>query len=303
MAEKIQLSLLTILNEWPTRKLPQNRFDDEVRKAMNGMTVFVRDFNENVPKLNGICDQVAEDGLVSAQNAENALASEKAAKASEDAARVMQAEITEAIDEAQTDIGETIADAKTDIGNAISTAKSNMDATIAGARFDMDVTIADAKTDITEKIIAADANMAGKIKNADAAMRVQVKAAEKSAKDAAASADVASNKAVDASASAGEAKAKADELYNLQINIEESPTVPGFAVLDRNKNTLTLRVPKGEKGDKGEPGPAGDITTAIESSFFQFVIEDGDLVLKYAGHEPATAFSINSDGYLEVEVV
>lgn len=281
MAEKIQLSLLTILNEWPTRKLPQSRFDDEVRAAMNGMTVFVREFNANVPKLNGLGDQVAQDGLVSAQNAEKAKASETAAKASENAAKATQSEVKSFVSGAKTDINTTISTAKTDIGNTIATAKSDLNATIA----------------------AADTSLAGKITAADSAMQSQVGAAAKSAQEAAASASVASQKAGDASESADEAKAVADEFYNLEIKVEENPTVPGFAVLDRDKNTLTLRIPKGEKGDKGEPGPAGDITTAIESSFFQFVIEDGDLVLKYAGHEPATAFSINSDGYLEVEVV
>ncbi len=65
---------------------------------------------------------------------------------------------------------------------------------------------------------------------------------------------------------------------------------------------------KGEKGDPGEPGPAGpkgepgDITTALDVTFIQFVVDgDGDLALNYTGTaQPDADFSINADGELEV---
>ena len=66
---------------------------------------------------------------------------------------------------------------------------------------------------------------------------------------------------------------------------------------------------KGEKGDSGEPGPqgpkgeTGDITTALDATFIQFVVDgDGDLALNYTGTaQPDADFSINADGELEVK--
>ena len=69
-----------------------------------------------------------------------------------------------------------------------------------------------------------------------------------------------------------------------------------------------LQGEKGEKGDPGEPGPAGpkgepgDITTALDATFIQFVVDgDGDLAMNYTGAaQPEAAFSIDADGELEV---
>lgn len=70
-----------------------------------------------------------------------------------------------------------------------------------------------------------------------------------------------------------------------------------------------LQGEKGEKGDPGEPGPAGpkgepgDITTALDATFIQFVVDgDGDLALNYTGTaQPDADFSISADGELEVK--
>ena len=70
-----------------------------------------------------------------------------------------------------------------------------------------------------------------------------------------------------------------------------------------------LQGEKGENGDPGEPGPAGpkgdpgDITTALDATFIQFVVDgDGDLALNYTGTaQPDADFSINADGELEVK--
>lgn len=70
-----------------------------------------------------------------------------------------------------------------------------------------------------------------------------------------------------------------------------------------------LQGEKGEKGDPGEPGPAGpkgepgDITTALDVTFIQLVVDgDGDLALNYTGTaQPDADFSINADGELEVK--
>lgn len=70
-----------------------------------------------------------------------------------------------------------------------------------------------------------------------------------------------------------------------------------------------LQGEKGEKGDPGEPGPAGpkgepgDITTALDATFIQFVVDgDGNLALNYTGTaQPDADFSINADGELEVK--
>lgn len=70
-----------------------------------------------------------------------------------------------------------------------------------------------------------------------------------------------------------------------------------------------LQGDKGEKGDPGEPGPAGpkgepgDITTALDATFIQFVVDgDGDLALNYTGTaQPDVDFSINANGELEVK--
>ena len=69
-----------------------------------------------------------------------------------------------------------------------------------------------------------------------------------------------------------------------------------------------LQGEKGEKGDPGEPGPqgpkgeTGDITTALDATFIQFVVDgDGDLAMNYTGAaQPEAAFSIDTDGELEV---
>ena len=65
---------------------------------------------------------------------------------------------------------------------------------------------------------------------------------------------------------------------------------------------------RGDKGDPGEPGPqgpkgeTGDITTALDATFIQFVVDgDGDLAMNYTGAaQPEAAFSIDADGELEV---
>lgn len=70
-----------------------------------------------------------------------------------------------------------------------------------------------------------------------------------------------------------------------------------------------LQGEKGEKGDPGEPGPqgpkgeTGDITTALDATFIQFVVDgDGDLAMNYTGAaQPEADFSINADGELEVK--
>lgn len=57
MAKK--LSPLTPVNEWPTRKLPQQRFDDEVKKSMNQMSGMVDEINNPfIPTVNEIIDDV-----------------------------------------------------------------------------------------------------------------------------------------------------------------------------------------------------------------------------------------------------
>ena len=69
-----------------------------------------------------------------------------------------------------------------------------------------------------------------------------------------------------------------------------------------------LQGEKGEKGDPGEPGPqgpkgeTGDISTALDATFIQFVVDgDGDLAMNYTGAaQPEAAFSIDADGELEV---
>ena len=69
-----------------------------------------------------------------------------------------------------------------------------------------------------------------------------------------------------------------------------------------------LQGEKGEKGDPGKPGPqgpkgeTGDITTALDATFIQFVVDgDGDLAMNYTGAaQPEAAFSIDADGELEV---
>lgn len=63
---------------------------------------------------------------------------------------------------------------------------------------------------------------------------------------------------------------------------------------------------KGEKGDIGPAGPqgpkgeAGDITTALDASFYQFLVDGPNLVLSYTA-VPDAAYSINGNGELVVE--
>ena len=113
-------------------------------------------------------------------------------------------------------------------------------------------------------------------------------------------------------ASLAEYWANYNSLTSLATTIEESASSPGFAVLDLQNNILRLGVPRGpqgiqgvqgvqgERGLPGPPGPAGDITTALAATFVQFVVESGNLVLKYAGAPLDATFSINPSGQLEV---
>ena len=59
MSRNTQIPRLTPVNEWPTRKLPQERFDDAVRTAMNQMSGMVGELNDDfIPAVNGIVDDV-----------------------------------------------------------------------------------------------------------------------------------------------------------------------------------------------------------------------------------------------------
>lgn len=50
---------LTPVNEWPTRKLPQDRFDDAVKTAMDQMSVMVDELNSAfIPQTNEVIDTV-----------------------------------------------------------------------------------------------------------------------------------------------------------------------------------------------------------------------------------------------------
>ena len=121
-----------------------------------------------------------------------------------------------------------------------------------------------------------------------------------------------------------------NSLTNLACTVEESVGSPGFLVIDWTGNILRLGVPRGpqgiqgvqgeqgiqgvqgprgvpgpqgeqgERGIPGPPGPAGDITTALSATFVQFVVESGNLVLKYAGVPLDASFAINQFGQLEV---
>ena len=131
-------------------------------------------------------------------------------------------------------------------------------------------------------------------------------------------------------ASLAEYWANYNNLTNLACTVEESTDSPGFLVIDWANNVLRLGVPRGpqgiqgvqgeqgiqgvqgpqgvpgpqgeqgERGIPGPPGPAGDITTALAASFVQFVVESGNLVLKYTGAPLDASFSINPSGQLEV---
>ena len=84
---------LTPVNEWPTRKLPQDRFDDAVKTAMDQMSVmvdelnsaFIPQTNEAVEVINNISPNI--DTILDAPNqAAAAAASAQSAASSETAA-------------------------------------------------------------------------------------------------------------------------------------------------------------------------------------------------------------------------
>ena len=59
--------------------------------------------------------------------------------------------------------------------------------------------------------------------------------------------------------------------------------------------------PKGDAGPQGPKGDTGDITTALDATFLQLVINNsGDLVLNYAGNTPDSTWAINDNGEVEV---
>lgn len=59
--------------------------------------------------------------------------------------------------------------------------------------------------------------------------------------------------------------------------------------------------PKGDAGPQGPKGDTGDITTALDATFLQLVINNsGDLVLNYAGNTPDSTWVINDNGEVEV---
>lgn len=74
-------------------------------------------------------------------------------------------------------------------------------------------------------------------------------------------------------------------------------------------NIKGVKGDKGETGDQGSPGPVGSPgvqgpmgTSPWAAAFGQFRIEDSYLKMDYVGVEPATNFTINSNGELEATV-
>lgn len=86
-----QIALLAVVEEWPTRKLPQDRYDAVVKKSMKQMSAMVGGLNGDfIPKVNAINIRVQENADKSAQSETNARASEVAARASENAAKASE---------------------------------------------------------------------------------------------------------------------------------------------------------------------------------------------------------------------
>lgn len=303
--ERSQIAQLTPVNKWPTRRLPQDRFDSEVKTAMDQMSTMVEGLNGDfIPKVNAINLEIEQSVSDTASNVEAAansaaaaLASQNAAKDSEDAAAV-------SLEETNRNVATTADNvAKTD-ANVESTDQSVVDARQAVA--DAEKVVADAMKDAQDM---ADLTL----ENAKKTLQKILDAQSKIDNDT------------------SDVKEIHTELINLAITVEESKESPGFSLLDRDKNSLRIGVPRGPqgiKGDKGDPGtngrdgidgkdgkdgkdgargpvgPAGNITTALNAQFIQFeVAEDGQLYLKYTGDDYSGAsFSITDDGYLEVSV-
>lgn len=76
------LALLSAVSEWPTRRLPQTRFDEQVRACMGQLSVMVAQLNGDfIPMLNSMIAYNDNTRAQCLQAAANALASQKAAEA------------------------------------------------------------------------------------------------------------------------------------------------------------------------------------------------------------------------------
>lgn len=58
-----EINKLNIVRQWPTRTLPQVRFDSDITEVMNQISAMIDQFNSDfIPKLNEIVDKFTTDG-------------------------------------------------------------------------------------------------------------------------------------------------------------------------------------------------------------------------------------------------
>ena len=68
-----QIPLLSLIGEFPTRKLPQNRFDETVKANMSQLSLFTKEMDEQViPALNSLTTEVQNNANAATTSATNA---------------------------------------------------------------------------------------------------------------------------------------------------------------------------------------------------------------------------------------
>ena len=243
MANK--LSPLTHVNVWPTRKLPQQRFDDEVKKSMDQMSKMIAELNNPfIPTIN----EISGDVNVCVENIELIQAAPGHAATAQQKAQEAAASATKAQKQA------TIATQKATAAaaSAAAAAQSEQDAHTAQSAAET----AQAAAEASKNAAATSANTATQKANAAAASATtaqqqatlstqKANAAATSASQAATSATkaqkqatIATQKATAAQSAQEAAEAARDEAQNIAGVGPATPGAIGFVKPD-SKTTVT----------------------------------------------------------------
>lgn len=243
MAKK--LSPLTPVNEWPTRKLPQQRFDDEVKTSMNQMSKMISELNNPfIPTVNEIIDDVnvcvENIELIQAAPGHAATAQQKAQEAAASATKAQQ-QATLATQKATAAASSAAAAAQSE--KDAQTAQAAAEAAQAAAEASKNAAATSANT-ATQKANAAAASATTAQQQATTATQ-KASAAATSASQSAASAAASKEDAdrscacADAAQAAQEAaEAARDEAQNIAGVGPATPGAIGFVKPD-SKTTVT----------------------------------------------------------------
>ena len=233
------ISNLTPVKEWPTRKLPQDRFDDAVKTAMDQMSVMVDELNENfIPQTNEsvkVINKISPniDTILDAPNqAAAAAASAQSAASSKTAAAQSASEAASSKTAAAQSATEAAASASSASSSETAAAQSASSASSSKAASAQSASEAAA----SETAAASSASSATASKTAAAQSATEAAASASSAESsktaAAQSASTASSEADRAEKEADRAKNEADRAASIARVEVASETKAGIVKTD-----------------------------------------------------------------------